>query len=353
MRRSGEGILHPPQHLDRARARLAPAHAPMAHDRLDDLLADRVARVERGHRLLEDHRQAVAAQVAQLPGREAPAGRCRRTAPRRRRSAEPFGSRPMMASEVTLLPQPDSPTRPSVAPFATLRSTLSTAWVVRPPSPRKSTFRSAISTEAGRCRPFHPFARGPPHPSPPSPRDRFRDVGLELGAIDEAGRILARRQELAEMRPALAAHRFQPRQLGERIGVVVDAQVEIGPFVLAVDQQRGRLLAALVAARRFARLHGGDQPARERQRRVGAIGGGGVVEHARPGQHVAGEREALARDVPAPIDAGLRRYGRRCGRGGRSCGPGGDRGRRRARSACGSPRPARSRPPGRCRPSIP
>ena len=43
--------------------------------------------------------------------------------------------RVMIASEVTLLPQPDSPTSPSVAPLATLRSTLSTAWVVRPSSP--------------------------------------------------------------------------------------------------------------------------------------------------------------------------------------------------------------------------
>ncbi|MCS3728082.1 hypothetical protein FHR88_003121 [Bradyrhizobium betae] len=50
-------------------------------------------------------------------------------------SALCFGSNPMIASDVTLLPQPDSPTRPSVAPLATLRSTLSTAWVTRPSSP--------------------------------------------------------------------------------------------------------------------------------------------------------------------------------------------------------------------------
>ena len=42
----------------------------MAHQHLDDLLADRVARIERGHRLLEDHRHAVAAQVAQLAVRQ-------------------------------------------------------------------------------------------------------------------------------------------------------------------------------------------------------------------------------------------------------------------------------------------
>ncbi len=60
-------------------------------------------------------------------------------------SAECFDSKPMMASEVTLLPQPDSPTSPSVAPLATLRSTLSTAWVMRPLSPWNSTRKSLMS----------------------------------------------------------------------------------------------------------------------------------------------------------------------------------------------------------------
>ena len=42
----------------------------MAHQHLDDLVADGVARIERGHRLLEDHREAVAAQIAQLAVRQ-------------------------------------------------------------------------------------------------------------------------------------------------------------------------------------------------------------------------------------------------------------------------------------------
>ena len=70
-------------------------------------------------------------------------------------------------------------------------------------------------------------------------------------------------QELAKMHPALAADLLQPLQFGERIGVIVDAQVEIGPLLLAMDHQRRRLLAALVAAGRFARAHRRDQPARE------------------------------------------------------------------------------------------
>jgi hypothetical protein len=56
------------------------------------------------------------------------------------------------------------------------------------------------------------------------------------------------------MHPALAADLLEAFQLGEGIGVVVDAQVEVGPLFLAMDQQRRRLLAPLVAAGRFARF---------------------------------------------------------------------------------------------------
>ena len=59
------GDVDAAQQVDRALARRAPRSAAMAQDGLDDLLADRETRVERGHRLLENHREAVAAQVAQ------------------------------------------------------------------------------------------------------------------------------------------------------------------------------------------------------------------------------------------------------------------------------------------------
>ncbi|KAG1601557.1 hypothetical protein G6F46_013943 [Rhizopus delemar] len=42
----------------------------MQHDGLDDLVADREDRVQRGHRLLEDHGDAVAAQRAALAFRQ-------------------------------------------------------------------------------------------------------------------------------------------------------------------------------------------------------------------------------------------------------------------------------------------
>ena len=55
-----------PHHLERARLRLLVADVLVEPDRLGDLLADREDRVERGHRLLEDHRDVVAADLRHL-----------------------------------------------------------------------------------------------------------------------------------------------------------------------------------------------------------------------------------------------------------------------------------------------
>ena len=87
--------------------------------------------------------------------------------------------------------------------------------------------------------------------------------------------------------------------------MVVDAQIERGPFLLAVDQKCGRLLAALVAAGGLARLHRRDQPLRKGQAGVGDIGFRSLIEHGGAGQHVAGNREAVALDMSAPVDAFL------------------------------------------------
>src|SRR5439155_1317011 len=47
---------------------LRPAQFRVQLDRLDDLVADRIDRVQRGHRLLEDHRDVAPPQLAQLLG---------------------------------------------------------------------------------------------------------------------------------------------------------------------------------------------------------------------------------------------------------------------------------------------
>ena len=64
-------------------------------------------------------------------------------------SALCFGSRPITASDVTLLPQPDSPTSPSVLPRASEMSTPSTATVRRPRSPWNTTRRFSIASSGG------------------------------------------------------------------------------------------------------------------------------------------------------------------------------------------------------------
>ena len=76
-----------------------------------------VHRVQAGHRLLEDHGDAVAADVAHLRfGQRQQFLPSKRTEPETTRPLR--GSSRITDSAVTLLPQPDSPTRPSVSPGA-------------------------------------------------------------------------------------------------------------------------------------------------------------------------------------------------------------------------------------------
>ena len=52
---------------------------------------------------------------------------------------------------------------------------------------------------------------------------------------------------------------MQAAQFGQRIGVVVGSDVEIGIRIGSADLERGALPAALVAASGFSCLHGGEQ----------------------------------------------------------------------------------------------
>ena len=296
----------------------ASREAAVAHQHLDDLLADGVARIERGHRLLEDHREAVAAQIAQLAVRQDRAARCRRRSPRRTLRRVALGSRPITASEVTLLPQPDSPTSPSVEPRA--------SGEIDAVDRDRAAARDRRGT---RTRRFSIASSGAAITSPRRARRRCRASSSARSMIADG--IALARQELREVHPALAAHRFEALKLGERIGVIVDAKVEIGPFLLAVDQQRRRLLAALVAAGGLAGLQRGDQAARKRQRGVRRVGLRGLVRSPRA-------PPACCRRPRTPRPPSSRtsrcspcRYARRCGRPRPSHEAGGVRGRRRRR----------------------
>ncbi|EAP75187.1 hypothetical protein ISM_11385 [Roseovarius nubinhibens ISM] len=68
-RRGGDADLF--QQFNRPLARLGLADPAVQPQGLDQLIADRIGRVERGHRFLKDHRHAVAAQIAHHLGRGA------------------------------------------------------------------------------------------------------------------------------------------------------------------------------------------------------------------------------------------------------------------------------------------
>ena len=55
----------------------------------------------------------------------------------------------------------------------------------------------------------------------------------------------------------------EPGELGERIDVVVDTQIEIRILLGRIDQERGRLPSALVAAGRLTGLQRFNQPFRK------------------------------------------------------------------------------------------
>src|ERR1044072_666402 len=145
--------------------------------------------------------------------------------------------------------------------------------------------------------------------------DCRRDAGFDRVAVERPVRVRARRHKLDGVDQPLAADAFEPRELSQRIGVIVDAQAHRGIFLGRPDSDGGRLLAALVPARGFARRERRDQPPRagclvrclERMR--------GRRNDVGPGQHVAGPRHAGPHHVAAPVDAtraGMHRDGAAC-----------------------------------------
>ena len=121
---------------DRAPAPVAPSSGAHAPDSLLDLVADAHHRVERAHRVLEDHRDVRAAkalllrrpQLEQVPARMA---RVAHLADRRAPAAKASARRSVR--HVTLLPDPLSPTRPRISRSRRLNETPSTARTT--PSP--------------------------------------------------------------------------------------------------------------------------------------------------------------------------------------------------------------------------
>ena len=118
----GRGCRRRSSRRTAAVGRLAPRAAEMDADRLGDLLADGVDRVEAGQRLLEDDADVVAADAGAAAPAAAPASSTVSPSLRRRRTLPAAiapvcrGSRPTTERLVTDLPDPDSPTSATVSP---------------------------------------------------------------------------------------------------------------------------------------------------------------------------------------------------------------------------------------------
>ena len=235
------------------------------------------------------------------------------------------GTSPMIDSAVTLLPQPDSPTMPSVRPASRPKLTPSTA-ANSPPSIVKRVVRSRTSSRdgpptlatvaaalppegrnsrLGRPGGAHVLHRRSARPGsarrpPRSPRGRWYRPG-SLGSAGTQG-------------TAGSARDFSRRACATRgmARVIVDAQIEERIFLGRMNEQRRGLLAPLVSARRVARLQCREQPLRERQHRASLVGRRRFRKHLRSRQHVTRDRVMLARAMSAPIDASCAGVRRRC-----------------------------------------
>src|SRR5262245_1585312 len=139
------------------------------------------------------------------------------------------GTSPMIESALTLLPQPDSPTMPSVRPASSSKLTPSTARN-SPASVAKCVLSSLTSS----------------------------NFIFDDRAVGDAGGAGLRRQAAPERLVALEALAVEARELRDRLGMVVDADVEERVVLGGADEQRRRLLAALVAAGRLACGERGD-----------------------------------------------------------------------------------------------
>ena len=99
----------------------------MGADLLDDLVADAVHRAQRGDRVLEDHRDLLAADPLQLVLRGGDQLAARRAWPSPpKRELGPRVS-PIRVITVTDLPEPDSPTMATTSPRSSVNETPSTA----------------------------------------------------------------------------------------------------------------------------------------------------------------------------------------------------------------------------------
>jgi hypothetical protein len=259
----------------------------VAPDRLHDLVAHRVGRVERGHRLLEDHGEPVAAQGAQAPlglGQEIPALEAhgaRHLRPALRQEAHDGEGGDALAAagfaddaegSPALDGEADAVHRHRAPPVAARKGDAQ-VLDLKKGTGAHSGVPAALAGAAAACA---------------AAMDSAMRRSISARSVI-AGRVRLGGHELAVVQEALVGDPLQPGELGERVRVVVDADVEERVLLLVVDEHRGRLPAALVAARLLAGLE---------RRKEAARTGGGRTRTRRPAPS-PGSRRRPASMLPA------------------------------------------------------
>ncbi len=138
-------------------------------------------------------------------------------------------------------------------------------------------------------------------------------LGARLGdgvEVVDTRRAVGGGEQPADRHEVGLEHAQKPVELGDRLGVVVGAQVDVEGTGAPADQERRRLPTPPVAAGRVARGQGGDQAVLEGQ--VAAVEKGleGALGDLGAGQRVAGHADARAAAMPGPVGAVLAGEGR-------------------------------------------
>ena len=215
-------------------------HAAVRLHGLHHLRVDAQHRVQRHHRVLEDHGDALAANGAQAAHRRAPARSCAVEQDRGRETIRPGGSTSRRIEKpVTDLPEPDSPTRPRISPLASVKLTPSTALAT--PVAREEMRAQILDLEKRRR-----------HRCKPRIEDVAQPVADEVDADDDQ-----QQRDAGKHRHPVAA--------GEQVIIAVgDQQAERGLGDRHADAEEGE--------RRLQRDGVGDLHRRDDDQRRQAVG---------------------------------------------------------------------------------
>src|SRR5438132_829717 len=150
------------------------------------------------------------------------ARRSRPAKARRRARTRPGNStRPISASAVTLLPDPDSPTQPTTSPTSSVRSIPSTAMTGAASAPN-STRRSSISTRAMRLLSLELWIERVAQPVAHEIESEHGDENRETRESHHPGRALDELERVGEHRAPLGRRRLRPQAEEAQRGGVED-----------------------------------------------------------------------------------------------------------------------------------